>query len=421
MEYDFQFIPLKFHESLSDIRNTHLLEIETASADDVPEAGSLVERLGDSSGIELRHMANILRYSEIDMLFQILKKNIDESLKNKVLYILKSRTKRKYFIVNWAMLQNDYGNSNLIESIRLIADCMKPDGMKGYEDIDANLLTDCNNDLLEHTYQVLVKEDESIDKFLEKYLVDRNSRLAHDLCLLYFSKCEKEGFPKNRKVFSEMVNGGDPGSIQAAIANYLSRMHVLKFFSEVNVKILERCKPPAEGDIFWKNAGSELIKKFDQWINVNKMESYFEMNKRKFVFWRAYYKNIINTVINVEAGALFIDFGKFMAVDIRKLESGAFLYAKNTFWIHYDNFILKMHNSEAGEDSKADGSEAGEDLNKDSEVRDDDIPEWDIPYDVATDARDAIIKEAFSDIYVLNFEHVGILYARDLLERELGR
>jgi len=118
------------------------------------------------------------------------------------------------------------------------------------------------------------------------------------------------------------------------------------------------------------------------------MEEHFGADNKKFIFWTNYLEKFTKIERFPGSTIIFIYFDTCVVVDMGGEEQSAYLYYKESFDLEYENFIET------------------------------DKTHWRIFKENVIDARESIIEEKRSDIYKLNYEFVGRLYLKEILETE---
>jgi hypothetical protein len=391
MAYAFSFTPEVFNENLEKLREKFPLIRESIYINKSSNTSNLVERLGSLDGKELETFAGSLRSDELDLPLVAFRSHMDEGVADKLDSILKIRFRKKLFLLNWLILQNNYTNQKLIASMENLCDIMMKKYPDDYSETIFSKIPDWSADPVESTYRLLYAEKNTIEDFFIKYQLLQKSKFSYDFYTYYFMKAVKGDILGNWQPFIRAMSSYVVEQSASVINNYLEVFEVLKYSKEVTDYILENYGGISEGSEFWNRISEVSKQKFFKWSNLKIMEDHFGKDSKKYSFWSSYIDEVIKVERFYQIKLIFIFFESCVVVDMGGHEQSAYLYYKETFNVEYEHFLSEP------------------DLNKRN---------WRIYPEHVIDARESVIEDKRSDIYKFNYEFVGKLYLREILKTE---
>lgn len=390
MEYNFCYASNKFHEASNCIKKRHLTAADKLGLDNSTNVLKFIKRMEKIQQNQLGKFAVAIRNSELELILFAFKENIDDETRRKLLCIMKLRMKRRLFEINWLMLQNDYQNKNLKDSMELLCEYMKVKHKDEYAQSLLGRLDRHDNDLLNQTYKTLINDNIILQDFLEKYNISEQSCFGLNLCIMFFTECNTDGFLNNSELFYRILNKFDSSRISLLVDNYLNKLDVTEFIKHINMFILQRYNEPKLSNIMWSSVSHTCRMKFTQWLNIKKLEDFYGSKNTIYKFWLEFCKYINYIHHEDKSIHLVIHFDTFIVIAKAMYMQEAFLCEKEAFELKYDRYLADMENE--------------------VEI---------IEYEQIVSARDAVINNINSEIYKMSFEGICKLYARDLLKREL--
>jgi hypothetical protein len=381
----------RFAQSLESIRRDHPYAEEIARMDLSAEVFELLRETEDLNGSSLRQYAVSLQNSRLELIFHALTYEIPSGLKDKLLVILSSRIKKRFFHYNWIMLQEHYTNRYLIESFSLLLKYMQQKYPIEYQRSLGGRIPMIERDLIHQALEILTSEGCTLNAFFQKFSVLRESSFAKDLLYEYYLRCTGEGFHHNPEFFLVMLRQSE-NRLYLQINHYLDVLNVLDYIVPINHLLIERFGLPGE-NIFWDNIEEEFQEKFIEWNKIKDLGKYWGITNEKFVFWRDYHHYITKIDFYPDQGLMFLYLPHYVVVDIKKDKSKSYLYKQSAF--HY---IYKTYQEAGGFQEKK---------------------KWPIEADAAIHIKDVILEGMDSNIFILTYERVGKLYIEDYLDQNL--
>jgi hypothetical protein len=391
MAYAYEFVPSKFNESLEKIRLKFPLIREAIYINKSDSTQDLVGRLSDLDDEGLEKFAAELRSDELDLPLIAFRSNMDEGVSDKLDSILKIRFRKKLFLLNWLILQNNYKNPKLISSMKNLCDIMKKKYPDDYSETIFPKIPDWHNNMIDSVSKLMHEEKTGIEKFFAKYQFLQKSKFAYDFYTQYFLTASKDEIINNWQPFIRTMNSYVVEQSAAVINIYLELFEVNKFSKEVTDYIFEKYGCLFEESEFWNLVSNESRNKFIKWMNLKIMEDHFGKEGKKYHFWSVYIDDLVRVARFEHLNLIFIYFESCVVVDLGGHELSAYLYYKETFDLEYDHFINTP----------------------DSEGR-----AWRIFPEHVINARESVIENKRSDIYKFNYEFVGKLYLKEILKTE---
>jgi hypothetical protein len=390
MPYQLNFIPHKLDKALNDAAARHFTTAECARQDYGERLGNFIKRAEAMEENFSEEASVSIRNSELELLLHAIKNTSSQDLSLRLRYILEKRAKVRLFDLNWLMLQEDYENEGLLASMKILSIYMNKNFHGKFQASLYSKLDNHDTGILPQSLDLLYKEGMGITDFIKQYGIQPLSSFGCSLCARYFRKCDKQGFKEDCDLFQLYINNYNGSDIYPAVAYYLDTLQVSEYLDEINLQLLSRFSHPSSGNCLWDNIIDSLKQKFNQWMRIKEIEKHFGGDQRKYAPWKQVYSYIDGVWREKEDNLLFIDLGEYVAVDMGLSCEDAFLYRKSIFNVLYEQYIA--------------GKESG--------------LKWsNLPEGVVT-ARDAIILDTTSDSYKISYEGIGVLYIKELIEKD---
>jgi hypothetical protein len=392
MESDFYFKSVKLCESLTNISERHLSLPEILSLNREVRTKEFVGSLKTAQDRHTPLLDFSLKYSDLELVLSELVKNPEGRLRDILMLLLKRYAGKKLFKINWAMLQKDYRNKGLLDSMKVLCVHMKESlEIENSRSLFNRMETVSGDSFLNQTHEALVNEGGLLKEFFDKYGVISEYSFGMDLIRKFFSKCCKNDFLNNITIFLEVLSVYKNEDTFSVIENYLEKFDVNEYDFCISRMLLEKYGKPVGNDDLWAYISDETRSKYNHWLKILQMEDHFGRASRESGFWRQYYGEIKNIHRDEKNNLLFINFGDFAVVDFGKQNHETFLYKKEVFDLKYQQYLKEGELSENG---------------------------WETVPDAVVTARTAFLEDASSNIYKMNYDGVGILYLKELLKRE---
>jgi hypothetical protein len=389
MGYAIAFPVLKFNKTAEYIRKMHPYTKEIPlmdMKDEVQELLSQIDRLDEN---KMADYVLSLPNSDLVLIFHALLYDISSLQRERLLFILSQRMKKRFFHYNWIMLQEHYTNASLIESFILLMKFMKEKYPIEYNRSLASKLSFPRGDLVNQALMVLDEEQCTLSDFLKRYSFIEGSALSGALLETYFLQCSKEGFHKNADLFIKWINTLD-SMPYSQIIHYLDVMSILDFVEDINNYLIEIIGLPGQSE-HWNKIEKRFQTKFLKWIKFKDLGKYLGLNTDKFVFWNDYYHYVEKVECYPELGILFLHLPGHVVVDLKENSSTSYLYKNNIFHAAYEQF-----DTAGGFEGKS---------------------SWPLESEESIEPiKNAILENNHSEIYELIYEGMGKLYIRDYLE-----
>lgn len=394
MAYTLEFVPVAFERSLGEIRDKFPLISEVIYENKTEDTIDLVDRLSELDESELGKFALNLKSDELDLPLVAFRTKMEEGAADKLDSLLEIRFRKKLFLLNWLILQNNYDNKNLIKSMHKLCSIMAEKYPEDYEISIFAKIKKWDADCINAVLKLLLKEKITIKEFFEKYQFLEKSKFSYTFYVRYFEKATKEKIIADWDIFILAANSYLVEESAAVINTYLEAFEVLDYSEEITNIILEKYGAIDRYSEFWGYMSEEAKMKFFQWSNLKTMEEHFEKEVKKYKFWSNYLKEMARIETYSDLDLIFIYFDSCVVVDMGETEPHAFLYYMESFEIEYERF---------------------RDLDDTQEKI------WRIFPENVIDVKDSIIEGKRSDIYKFSYEFVGRLYLKEILKTEAVR
>ena len=394
MAYTLEFVPVAFERSLGDIRERFPLINEVIYENKTEDTIGLVDRLSDLDEKELERFALNLKSNELDLPLIAFRTRMEEGASDKLDSLLEIRFRKKLFLLNWLILQNNYTNEKLIKSMHNLCSIMSHKYPDDYSLSIFSKIKKWDEDCIHKVIKVLTKEKTNITEFFDKYHFLQKSKFSYTFYVQYFKNATKEMIIADWATFVLAANSYVVKESADIINVYLELFGVSDYSEEITNIILEKYDPIKRYSEFWEYLSKEAEAKFFQWTNLKTIEEHFKKEVKKYSFWSNYLKEMVKVESYNDLDLIFIYFDSCIVVDMGKTEPNAFLYYKESFDIEYERFIELDETQERI---------------------------WRIFPENVIDVKDSIIEGKRSDIYKFSYEFVGRLYIKEILKTEAVR
>ncbi len=408
---------MSLEEALDITRKHYPSYLEFVRSDHSEKIKRILDSIAQLKGEMLVKYSFTLRDSDLEYVLPALVNCKDERICNMLEDILELRFRKKLYELNWIMLQMDFTNRNLLETMNRMLNCLKNKYPQDYAAslftrLDAFTVAALNENLPESMCRVLVAENIDIDTFSRKYALFSDGALAKKMSELFFLKSSKNGFTRNRDVFTGLLDDKDAPEAVPLLACYFEKLEVYEYFDELNYSLMRRFGEPGVSgekgkDDFWELLPKACSDKFSRWQDLKRIEYHFGKSSKDFILWVSYIDKMKKVDYHEHAGLLFMDFGPFVVVDSREgfLEDGIegldVADKKISYLIDrkYFDHVCESHKPETAEH---DGNLW-----------------WRIIAGHMVDARELIIEDIKSEVYRVGYNKVQLLYLKEILRVKL--
>lgn len=394
MANTFDFKPSAFSKSLEEIRARFPLIKEVIYTKKTDESADLVGRLSKLDDSEIVDFALGLKTDELDLPLAAFKADIDNGQEDRLETILKIRFRKKLFLLNWLILQNNYQNQKLKDSMETLCRLMKEKYSEEYSETIFAKIGRWGDDPVRSVMVLFKKEGSTLEEFFKKYQLLLKSKFSYVFFVEYFINATQEEILNNRKLFILAANSYVLAESAAVLGRYLDIFSVREYTDDVMDIMVQKNSSEEQGNDFMGLFSGELKQKYKEWVRLRRMETCFGRNSKKYSFWANYLDDIQEVETPENSRVVFIYFGTCVVVDMGEPEQHAYLYYIESFRIEYERFM----DQENGEERT-----------------------WRVMSENVVDARESVIEGKRSDIYKLSYEFVGRLYLKEILHTEALR
>lgn len=400
----------RFAAALEQVRKVHAFAEEIVKMDLSDEVDSFMQLVDGMDKDSLLQNAGSIRNTSLELIFHALIQDIDSKQKNKLILLLSSRMKKRFFNYCWILLQGHYTNVNLIEAFTLLMEYMDTNYHEEYARSLAGCIEKFDGNVIENALDLFMKEQLPLDVLFKKYRVISESPFAIDIIRLYFTRCDRDGFQVNEKFFAGLIMDDD--EIYPMVNHYLESVEVLEYIDSINNIIMERFGLPGkEQHVFWDGIEKANQGRYHQWAKLKALQAYMGNRTEKYDLWKDYYHSIRKVEYIQELGMIVIHLPKYVVVDLEKDRAVSYLYKQNVF-------SYKLRQYKSGTASAAQDAEQTQDK-QDDKQDDKDSAKWIIDPEEVVTLKDAMLNGVESDIYSMNYERISKLYIKDFLEDSL--
>lgn len=391
MTGSFEFVPSRFLESLQEIRQKFPLIREVIYTDKSRETEDFIREISDLHPDQLISFAARIKNHDLDLPLMAFRAHVGDQVSDKMDTILKTRFRKKIFLLNWLILQNNYRNERLIASMGNLCDLMKERFPEEYAETIFFKIGSWGENPIRQVMELFREEQTTVKRFFEKYSFLEKSKFSYDFCTAYFHQASREVFTADWEVFIQAASSYVPEQSAWVLDRYLSAFEAVEYPEKVTDLILKLHGRPEEGKEFWELLGEESRKRFAQWTTYQALARHFGKGSKKHSFWAHYLKNLVKVEIHEKQDLCFLYFDSCVVVDLGETSQTAYLYYQETFLLEYEYF---------------------------SHLPDTNEKCWRIFPEQVVDARSSVIEGKRSDIYLFSYELVGRLYIKEILKTE---
>lgn len=378
--------PHKLSSALMDISRGFYLPEEFPTRRPSERAERLLARLTSMRESDLDAFYPTVSGADLDSLLLLIPNASAEQLIG-ILRILRRRANRRVLRLFWPFFQFNYKNPNVTNAAETILHALPPKDRE--TQIAENLSLFLEGRGFEALLERLKNNVVPLGTFTAREGLVRESPLAQRFCELYFTVCGKEGFLLNPKRFMLLIDKASNDVSDAMLINYLRSFDREEFLEDVNMSIIY-CRGEPFGSDDWSDIPQELRRKFADWNSYRLLAGHFTRNKRKLRVLADLIPHIIRIRLAGKNTYLAADFGDFVIVDVNELSSYSYLIKKSL----YERLSKKIE--ESGIESVL------------------------YSMDRVVNARDFIIEEAEDSFMQLEYDELGKLYIKDMINIMLG-
>ncbi len=344
----------------------------------------------------MERLAVDLKSRDIEILLHAFACVSEPVLLKKMEFVIRKRFRRKLFHLGWVLVQGDYTNGGLLHAMKLLMGLMRTEqtrsGRVGSEHPEDELVAllkgsgSTAGDYLTAVSERLCVKGTVVNRFFSKYSIIEDSLFGSSLLERFFIFCDKEDFISNKAVLMKYFHRHSDSVV--LFSCYLDKFETQSYSRELLGEVLAKWGLPAEDSDFWRGMSSEHIGKVNSWLDYKNVEDHFGSGTRKFEVWAAHF-NLIKRVITIEScQMLAMDFGVFVAVDIKGGDGYSYLYDKDLFEREYHNEIESIVTSTA----------------------------WQIDPELVGNIKKLYINGVKMPIYCVGYEKADILYIKQILK-----
>ncbi|MCF0228855.1 MAG: hypothetical protein HUJ76_04070 [Parasporobacterium sp.] len=350
MSLDLKFVPEKLIQTRTDICK----DPDPAEKDSKLEG--LVRRLSGISGHMAKAAAVSLSDKEVQALVSYLPFNdfgIDEK---PVFEILKNRMDRKACQNLFASWQDSFDNSDCNYFIKkLVVSDSNFKELLGEYNIDSRVffrILNSRNIPLSYDEELIGKHftsGEDFDNRLRRFGVVQNSLLEMECKRALLTFCGKADYLDcSDDNILYIVRDYDPYMFSKFLMNFLDKMDIweLQIYSglaEYTRGIIGH-KRSASFASFFEGADKELTDKYLNWINIHKINRYFD-NDQRSRFWKQF--RFDNVIRYSESNTVVLDMGQYIALEFLGETNGTIYIC--TREIFRDYFYPRLNTSDGYE------------------------------------------------------------------------
>lgn len=375
------YTPVRLNNLLEEIAPRFFLPAEFPEKQPDLHVLDRLYKVADMTGKALENYAATLKSREIESLILILP-TADDRAKACILRILDARANRRLLELYWPFFQYHFEDDNVLEGAKILLGRLPDKDRSAQQYKNLALFTEGNgfSSLLEK----LNSDRVALGLFIVKEQLLAESPLTIRMTELYFYQCQKEGFLLNEKRLLSIFGMTEPDSAKKILINYLTCLDRTEYLFDVNSYIQGRWGEPTQS-ADWSDVPAALRRKFTDWISYRRLYTHFSQNQLKLKILNDYIPYILHIRLRHDGRYMAADFGDFVIVDDNELSSYSYLLKKSLY------------------------EEISESLEKFS------VEYIKLTRSRITAARDYIIEEAEDTFMQLEYEDLGRLYIRDML------
>ncbi|MGI6751743.1 MAG: hypothetical protein ACOX4U_03885 [Anaerovoracaceae bacterium] len=377
----------KFKNAMEDVRKRFFLVEDFAELDRNSLPKGVLERAMEVDGDELERFSYSLSGKELEsLLFDVLSQK-SLAFQERAAQILNTRFSPRLIKLFFVLYQAHYD----VDAMRLLRRRMIREAKRrGYFPQEGLFFWDFDDtdSFFEDIKENFKSNFNRLDDYFEKYQIRGNSRLAMEIRLYCLEDADIDLIHLNLSHFMSILEKKQERAILTAVTNYIYLSDIDRPVNEVFLLILERLGDPALSDK-WKLYERRTIEKFSQWSFYHRLKLHSERYPKKYEVLSQYYEQVEESY-ELEGSALVMDFGSIVVVDI----------PDNPYSFFFYKWEFKRQ-----------------------------IKEWEemgvlpVFYKKLSDqisARDYIIEDMDAPYIILQYEGVGLLYIKEILEIQLN-
>ena len=225
----------------------------------------------------------------------------------------------------------------------------------------------------------MLSECGSYDAFIDRYGLIRGAPFCRLVTESFYTQCEPLVLASNLESFTKYITQHESPGDSLAVQHYLSSFESWQFHIPLNLYLIERLGIPSATPENWANIPEDISEKIGDWYKTYILSGVLKYSGSKYKIITDRLKSIKEVIYDEDERVLRLDFGSFSIFDPNPKNTIAYLFT----------------------DSKV-----GMSITRDEFSAFNQLP----------DARDYIIKEIESGVYLLDFVEFGKLYAEDILD-----
>ncbi len=377
----------KFRNTADEIAKRFFLPAEFAKKPPDNASRDLLHSFAGLDAKKLESRAFKLTGKQCEQLLLIAGDDLSDDELATLYKLIEIRASHRLIVLFWACFQYHHRDVRYLKIAKILVN----GAPKSDEDSPeaAGLALSVGSEGPSRLADKLMDQQIFISTFIQKERLCDASPFCDEMTTAFFKKCSAAGFLLNEKKFTQLLferSGQMPDDI---VSNYLDALTETQYFFDVNNMMLERWgNPYSSAD--WQEISSELKRKFVNWTSYRKLVMHIKKNKLKIKILADYIPHIRDIHLYRDNRVMVMDFGDFVVVD--DCETSPFSY-----YLSAETYTKIRERIEADEMP---------DIRREKEK---------IPH-----GRDFIIEEMESDFMQLDYEDVGRLYIRDMLDIVLG-
>lgn len=237
---------------------------------------------------------------------------------------------------------------------------------------------------------LFLDRENDLEALFRTYHIGWDTLLAMEIRRLCLEDAEYPLLLKNDRQLIYLIEKALDGFLRKAITNYIGYFDVLDSSDEVNRAILERMDEPVRSGK-WDGFPEETRKKFTQWCFCHHLRRHTSLFPSKYKALSQYYEKVGQCYGLEGTPVLVIEFEKITVADFPD-RPYSYFYHKEDFdreikqWKEFEDILPSFLKEEKGRIS----------------------------------ARDYLIEEKEDSCIMLQYEGIGLLYIKELLDIKFG-
>ncbi|NTV91015.1 MAG: hypothetical protein HGA22_11760 [Clostridiales bacterium] len=431
------YTPERFNSTLAAFKVKIPVYSEMVNSENEEAVRALVSTI--SSGY-----ATKLKNRELELLVNAYAFVTEPELIDKLDEIYRLRFRRKHFEICWFIFQKDFRNPLLLRTLKFFRNLLPEEERNGH----IQKLSECLED--ENGIFGLIEEMGYLSLFFRRNAIINKSGFAWELMRIYFSRCSKDGYFRNRAYLSDYFSDANSDDLISVASAYLERLEAVQLFREANTILLERWGMP--GAVFkdgsdkddgssdkadddsdrddsssnkyggnsdrdddgsennterseeasgWYRIMPELSGKIIKWLDFMEAEKHFGENDRRLRLWAEYFNDIKKVVYSRNEELLVLAFGAFSIMDLRVDLNNAY------FFCNTELAATEFEDDSAIEDSEVEEGIPAAYLLLKRQI---------LSGEGMVSARDHFILGTNSSVYKLGYDRANVLYLKDMIK-----